>query len=292
MRLQIDGLGKQYGGSTWGVRDVSLKRDTGVHGLLGPNGAGKSTLMRMVTTVADPTEGTVYWDGTDVTDAPDTVRSVLGYLPQDFDTYPSLTLQEYLEYVGALRGLDAETARARIDDLVGLVGLRDVRDRRLDTFSGGMHQRAGIAQALLNDPELLVVDEPTVGLDPAQRVRMRNALTDTADDRVVIFSTHVVADLEATADTIAVLDDGRLVADDDAGRLIERVENRVYECTVSESTLTDLRKRADVQVCNTVRRATGYDVRIIAAEPPTDDADPASATLEDAYLDTVDDVAT
>lgn len=290
MRLRIDSLGKQYGESTWGVRDVQLERDAGVHGLLGPNGAGKSTLMRMVTTVAEPTEGTVYWDGTDVTRAPDTLRSVLGYLPQDFDTYPSLTLQEYLKYVGALQGLDAETTRTRIDDLVRLVGLQDARDQRLDTFSGGMHQRVGIAQALLNDPELLVVDEPTVGLDPAERVRMRNALADTAEDRVVIFSTHVVADLEATADTVAILDDGRLVADADVGRLIERVAGRVYECTVSESTLTTLRDD-DVQVCNTVRRATGYDVRVIAPDPPTDDAEPVAATLEDAYLDTVDDVA-
>ncbi|OYR80555.1 ABC transporter ATP-binding protein, partial [Halorubrum distributum] len=197
MRLEIESLGKQYPEGLWGVRDITLQLGAGVHGLVGPNGAGKSTLMRMLTTVTPPTEGTIYWDGTQVSESPDAIRSVLGYLPQDFDTYPTLMLEEYLEYVAALQGLDSETASARIEALLDLVNLTDVRDRRLDTFSGGMQQRAGIAQALLNDPELLVVDEPTVGLDPEERVRMRNALADTADDRVVIFSTHVVADIEA-----------------------------------------------------------------------------------------------
>jgi ABC-type multidrug transport system ATPase subunit len=214
------------------------------------------------------------------------VRSVLGYLPQDFDTYPTLTLDEYLEYVAALRGLDAETTDARIEALLELVNLSDVRDRRLDTFSGGMHQRAGIAQALLNDPELLVVDEPTVGLDPEERVRMRNALAATADDRVVVFSTHVVADVEATADTVTVLEDGRVVTHADADDLIRSVEGDVYECRISPSTLDRLRE--EFRICNTVRRADGVDVRLVAEEAPTDDADPVAATLEDAYLETVE----
>jgi ABC-type multidrug transport system ATPase subunit len=286
MRLRTETLGKRYDGTTWGVRDVDLSLDAGVHGLLGPNGAGKSTLMRMLTTVTPPTEGNIYWDGTDVTESPDVVRSVLGYLPQDFDTYPTLTLDEYLEYVAALRGLDAETTDARIEALLELVNLSDVRDRRLDTFSGGMHQRAGIAQALLNDPELLVVDEPTVGLDPEERVRMRNALAATADDRVVVFSTHVVADVEATADTVTVLEDGRVVTHADADDLIRSVEGDVYECRVSPSTLDRLRE--EFRICNTVRRADGVDVRLVAEEAPTDDADPVAATLEDAYLETVE----
>lgn len=286
MRLRMEGLGKQYGGTTWGVRDVTLDLAAGVHGLLGPNGAGKSTLMRMLTTVTPPTEGQLYWDGTEVTDSPDVVRSVLGYLPQDFDTYPTLTLQEYLEYVAALRGLDAATTDARIEALLELVHLTDVRDRRLDTFSGGMHQRAGIAQALLNDPDLLVVDEPTVGLDPEERVRMRNALADTADDRVVIFSTHVVADLEATADTVTVLDEGQVVTHAEAEELIRSVEGDVYECRVSPSALDGLRE--EYRICNTVRRADGFDVRLVADEAPTADAEAVPATLEDAYLETVE----
>lgn len=284
--LRLEGLGKRYGETAWGVRDVTLELEPGVHGLLGPNGAGKSTLMRMVTTVTEPTEGTVYWDDTDVTESPDTVRSVLGYLPQDFDTHPMLRLEEYLEYAAALQGLPTETASARIDQLLELVGLADVRDRRLDTFSGGMHQRVGIAQALLNDPDLLVVDEPTVGLDPEERVRMRNALADTAEGRVVIFSTHVVADVEATADTVAVLQDGQLVRHEETETLITSVDGRVYECTVPEAQFEELERQ--FQVSNTVRRASGLEARVIASEPPTAGAEPVAATLEDAYLDTLD----
>jgi ABC-type multidrug transport system ATPase subunit len=288
MRLRVDSVGKRYAGDIWGVRDVSLQLDAGVHGLVGPNGAGKSTLMRMLTTVAAPTEGAIYWDGTRIRDSPGTVRRVLGYLPQDFDTYPALTLDEYLEYVAALRGLDSETASARIEALLDLVNLTDVRDRRLETFSGGMHQRAGIAQALLNDPELLVVDEPTVGLDPEERVRMRNALADTADDRVVIFSTHVVADIEATADTVTVLEDGDVLAHAPTESLIRSVAGDVYECRVTESTLARLRDRHPI--CNTVQRADGFEVRLVADDPPTADADRVTASLEDAYLRTVTDV--
>lgn len=188
--LRTDGLSKQYGSDTWGIRDVSLELDEGIHGLLGPNGAGKSTLMGILTTVMKPTAGTAYWNGSDIVDAPDAVRPVLGYLPQDFGTYPDLTLSEFLEYLAALCGLDSETASARITELIELVNLADARDRKLKTFSGGMHQRVGIAQALLNDPELLVVDEPTVGLDPEERVRLRNALSNTGDDRVIILSTE------------------------------------------------------------------------------------------------------
>lgn len=286
MRLRTEALGKRYSENAWGVRDVTLQLGAGVHGLVGPNGAGKSTLMRMLTTVTAPAEGEIYWDGTAVTESPSVVRRVLGYLPQDFDTYPTLTLQEYLEYVAALRGLDAETADARIEALLELVNLVDVRDRRLDTFSGGMHQRAGIAQALLNDPELLVVDEPTVGLDPEERVRMRNALADTADDRVVLFSTHVVADIEATADTVAVLDDGEVITHADTGDLIQSVEGDVYECRVSAPMLEKVRE--DYRICNTVRRADGFDVRLVGDDPPMADAEPVAASLEDAYLRTVE----
>ncbi len=202
--------------------------EPGVHGLMGPNGAGKSTLMRLVTTVAEPTEGEIRWDGTSVVDRPATVRSRLGYLPQDFDTYPSLRLEEFLEYVAALRGLDGETASARTDELLELVNLQHVRDRRLDTFSGGMHQRVGIAQALLNDPDLLVVDEPTVGLDPEERVRIRSALADTAGDRVVLLSTHIVPDVETMASQVTVLDDGDPVTRERIEQMLRRVEGRVY----------------------------------------------------------------
>jgi len=286
MELRTDDIGKRYDEETWGIRDVSLELDEGIHGLLGPNGAGKSTLMGILSTVLTPTTGTAYWNGTDVTESPDVVRSVLGYLPQEFGTYPDLTLEEFLEYVAALRGLDGETASARIEEMIALTNLRQVRDRKLKTFSGGMGQRVGIAQALLNDPELLIVDEPTVGLDPEERVRLRNALVSTATDRVVVLSTHIVPDVESTADTLAILDDGRLVTHAPVEDVLERVTGRVYECVVPSGEVGPLRDR--YQVCSTVRRSDGVTVRAIAEEPPTETAEQVSATLEDAYLDSVD----
>ncbi|WP_081661380.1 ABC transporter ATP-binding protein [Halopiger djelfimassiliensis] len=286
MKLRTEQLGKQYGQDTWGIRDISLELEDGIHGLLGPNGAGKSTLMKILTTVMKPTTGTAYWNGTNIVESPEKVRPILGYLPQDFGTYPDLTLDEFLEYMAALRGLDSETASARIDELIALTNLVDVRSRKLKTFSGGMRQRVGIAQALLNDPELLIVDEPTVGLDPEERVRLRSALTNTATDRVVILSTHIVPDVEATANTIALLDNGRLITHTGVEELVNRVSGKVYECIVPRSELS--RIKSQYQVCSTVQRSDGVKVRLIAETPPTDDAERVTPTLEDAYLDTVD----
>lgn len=309
--LEVSSLGKQYAADTWGVRDVTATFEPGVHGLMGPNGAGKSTLMRLLTTVAEPTEGEIRWNGTDVTESPGVVRKRLGYLPQDFDTYPSLSLAEFLEYVAALRGMDPETASARTEELLELVNLKHVRDQRLSTFSGGMHQRAGIAQALLNDPDLLIVDEPTVGLDPEERVRIRSALADTAGDRVVLLSTHIVPDVESTASKVAVLDDGRLVTHEASEALIDRVDGRVFECTVSRDEMADVER--EFQVCSTVERSDGVEVRLVAPDEKTaatgdgaaggaatgdgaagdaaalpDDARQVPATLEDAYLDVIE----
>jgi len=286
MKLRTEGLGKQYGQGTWGIRDVSLELDEGIHGLLGPNGAGKSTLMGILATVVEPTSGTAYWNGTDIVESPDVVRTVLGYLPQDFGTYPDLTLEEFLEYVAALRGIGSETASARIEEMITLTNLVDVRDRKLKTFSGGMHQRVGIAQALLNDPDLLIVDEPTVGLDPEERVRLRSALANTASDRVVILSTHIVPDVEATANEIAILDDGRLVTHASVQELIDRVSGQVYEAVVPPSDVATFREQH--QVCSTVQRSDGVKIRLIADAPPTETSNPVSATLEDGYLDAVD----
>lgn len=286
MKLRIEELGKKYAEDTWGIRDVSLKLNEGIHGLLGPNGAGKSTLMSILTTVMKPTTGTVYWEDTDIVASPGTIRSVLGYLPQEFGVYPDLTLEEFLEYMAALRGLDSETATARIDEMIALTNLANVRNRKLKTFSGGMRQRVGIAQALLNDPDLLIADEPTVGLDPEERVRLRSALSNTATDRIVILSTHIVPDVESTAHKIAILDNGRLLTHTNIEDLVSRVAGEVYECLVPRNELSTLREQ--YQVCSTVQRSDGIKVRLIAATPPTDDATQVSPTLEDAYLETID----
>lgn len=286
MALRTSSLGKKYDSATWGVRDIDLEFGTGIHGLLGPNGSGKSTLMRMLTTVMKPTEGSAYWNDVDITESPEAVRSVLGYLPQDFGVYPDLTLEEFLEYVGALRGLDSETTSARIAELLELTNLERARDQKLKTFSGGMRQRAGIAQALLNDPELLVVDEPTVGLDPEERVRFRNALSELAADRVVVLSTHIVPDIEATANTVALLDDGKLLAHTEPASLLDRVTGDVYELSVSRDELETLREQH--LVSSTVQRQDGVRARVIAKSPPASSSVTVEPTLEDAYLRTLD----
>ncbi len=284
-RLRTEQLGKQYG-DTWAVEDVTLELGEGIHGLLGPNGAGKSTLLRTLTTLTQPTTGTAYWNGMDLTTTPDAVRSVLGYLPQSFGAYPELTVVEFLEYVATLRGLDDETASARIEAQLELTNLGDVRDERIGTFSGGMRRRVGIAQALVNDPDLLIVDEPTVGLDPEERVRFRNVLSSAADDRVVILSTHIVPDVEATANTVALLNNGELVTHTDPETLAERVAGDVYEAVVPRAELDTL--RAQHQVCRTVQRSDGVEARLLAGERPTETADRVAPTLEDAYLACID----
>jgi ABC-type multidrug transport system ATPase subunit len=283
MRLTIENVCKRYRGDVWALRDFSLTLEPGVLGLLGPNGAGKSTLMRIIATVTRPTSGQVVWDGVDTGRSPDAVRSVLGYLPQDFGVYPHLNAQEFLEYLAAVKGLDGRPARRRIEELLELVGLIDVRRRPLGGYSGGMKQRVGIAQALLNDPRLLIVDEPTVGLDPEERVRFRGVLADLASDRIVILSTHIVPDVEATATTIALIHRGRLLQHTAPERLLQTVEGRVWEWTVPSVDLPALKARHVVS--GTTCRSDGMRVRVVSDECPAAEAAVVVPTLEDAYLD-------
>lgn len=283
MTLQLESIGKRYAEDVWGVQDIDLELEPGIHGLLGPNGAGKSTLMRIITTVSKPTTGTAYWNGTDIIDSPDAVRNILGYLPQDFGVYPDLTAREFLQYIAALRGLDRKTANDRIDELLAVTGLQQDQDRKLRTFSGGMRQSVGIVQALLNDPELLVVDEPTVGLDPEKRVQVRNLLTSVASERVVLLSTHIVPDIEATANKVALLQDGELLTHTTPESLIKGTEGKVFEYLAPREELDEIRRQ--YQVSSTVQQSDGVKVRVIADDQPTPSAEPVTPTLEDAYLD-------
>ena len=289
MNLTIDNAGKLYKGGVWGLRSFSLSLGPGVLGLLGPNGAGKSTLMRILATITKPTEGRVTWNGTDVAERPDAVREVLGYLPQDFGVYPNLDAVEFLEYIAAAKGLDGPTAKRRIDELLELVNLTGVRKRPVGKFSGGMKQRVGIAQALLNDPRLLIVDEPTGGLDPEERVRFRNLLSELSGERIVILSTHIVSDVEAVATDIAIVRKGNLVAHRTPEELLRQVEGKVWEWAAPADTLADVKRK--FLVSSTMRRSEGVRVRVIAPERPHADASPATPTLEDAYLAAVSDTA-
>ena len=283
MQLTISGLGKRYGGKTWALHDFDLTLGPGILGLLGPNGAGKSTLMRILATITRPSAGTVAWDGTDVVRHPDSLRSVLGYLPQDFGVYPNLTAVEFLEYLSAVKGLDGRAARSRIRTLLDLVNLADAANRPLGGYSGGMKQRVGIAQALLNDPKLLIVDEPTVGLDPEERVRFRNLLSDLSGERVVILSTHIVSDVEATASDIAIVDRGSLIRRGVPEEIIRGVAGRVWEWLVPSARLAEVKARH--LVSGTIRRADGVAVRLVCDSAPDPSATSVEPTLEDAYLD-------
>jgi ABC-2 type transport system ATP-binding protein len=281
LQLTIDGVSKRYGRNMLALQDFSLELGSGVLGLLGPNGAGKTTLMSILATITKPTSGTIRWNGTDLAEDPNAIRSVLGYLPQDFGVYPNLNAVEFLEYLAAVKGLDGTAARRRIDELLNLVNLTDVRKRPLGGYSGGMRQRIGIAQALLNDPRLLIVDEPTAGLDPEERVRFRNLLSDLSGDRIVILSTHIVSDVEATATDIALISQGKLVAHSAPEDLLHAVEGRVWEWVVSSAELNAVRQQ--YLISNMTRRSDGVHVRLLASQPPAGTG-PVAPTLEDAYL--------
>jgi ABC-2 type transport system ATP-binding protein len=287
MQLSINAVTKQYRKGVVGLRDFSLELRPGVLGLLGPNGAGKSTLMRILATITKPTSGSVTWNGTDIVAEPDALREVLGYLPQDFGVYPNLNVVEFLTYLGAAKGLDPAAARRRIDELLQLVNLVEVRKRPLGGFSGGMRQRVGIAQALLNDPQLLIVDEPTGGLDPEERVRFRNLLSELSGERIVILSTHIVSDVEATATEIAVVRQGRLVCHLSPEALLHSVEGRVWEWTVPSAELTLAKQRH--LISSTMRRSDGVRLRAVCDAMPAPEAQRVSPTLEDAYLFAVSD---
>jgi ABC-type multidrug transport system ATPase subunit len=282
MELVISDVSKQYRGGTQALRNFTLRIGSGVLGLLGPNGAGKSTLMRILATVSRPTTGTILCNGIDLIRHPNDVRSFLGYLPQDFGVYPNLNVVEFLEYVAAAKGIPSRFSRKRIDDLLQLVNLVDVRKRPLGSFSGGMKQRVGIAQALLNDPTFLIVDEPTGGLDPEERVRFRNVLSDLSGERIVILSTHIVSDVEATATGIALIRGGSLQAHAKPEEYLKMASGKVWECTVPYDRFPALQQR--YIICSALRRPEGVRVRLIHRDSPAEGAMPVTPTLEDAYL--------
>ncbi|MDX1636656.1 MAG: ABC transporter ATP-binding protein [Balneolaceae bacterium] len=277
-RLQIRDVSKYYGNQA-ALEGVSLEMDSGILGLLGPNGAGKSTLMRIVATIAEPSGGSVWWNERPISDNPNRLRSVLGYLPQQFGVYPHLTAREFLRYLSAAKGVHAPE---RVEDLLARVNLTEYADRRLETYSGGMKQRAGIAQALLNDPELLIVDEPSSGLDPEERARFRNLLSELAGDRIVILSTHIVSDVEAVADRIAVLRDGHLLADQPPGTLLAWAEGRVWELTVDTGRLSAYRDT--YTITSATHSPQGTRIRLVSESSPEGNARSVTPSLEDAYL--------
>jgi ABC-type multidrug transport system ATPase subunit len=282
MKLTLSQLSKQYPRGAWGLRGFDLELAPGVIGLLGPNGAGKSTLMQILATVSQPSAGTVKWNDADVLKSPDALRAVLGYLPQDFGVYPNLTALEFLEYMAAIKGMDAQSARRRIDELLTLVNLVHAARRPLGGYSGGMKQRVGIAQALLNDPQLLIVDEPTVGLDPEERVRFRSLLSDLSGERIIILSTHIVSDVEAVATEIVVIHQGRKIQHAAPETLLAQLDGKVWQWTIPSTALPALKQER--LVSGVIRRENGIQVRVVSEASPSPEARPVAPNLEDAYL--------
>jgi ABC-type multidrug transport system ATPase subunit len=284
MSLNIRHVYKQYrGNNTPALTDFSLNLEPGILGLLGPNGAGKSTLMRIIATITKPSQGTILWNGDDICKNPDIIRKELGYLPQDFGVYPNLDADEFLLYMAALKGVKRKAAEERIDDLLAFVNLLEARRRPLGEYSGGMKQRIGVAQALLNDPRILIVDEPTVGLDPEGRVRFRHLLAELARDRVVILSTHIVSDVEATANEIAIINRGQLVTLSPSEELLRVVEGKVWDWVISSFDLPIVRQR--YLLSSVIHRDDGLHVRVVTDEKPDQGAQQAlTPTLEEAYL--------
>ena len=280
--LRLEGVSFQYRGGPAAVDAVTLSLGPGILGLLGPNGAGKSTMMRMLATLTQPTAGRIIWKGVDISRNPDALRMALGYLPQDFGVYPALSAREFLRYLAAVKGLPQGLARRRVDECLEQVGLTVDADRRLGDFSGGMRQRVGIAQALLNDPQLLIADEPTVGLDPGERLRFRHLLTELAGQRLVILCTHIVSDVEASATALAIMRKGRLVFSGSPEALLGRAVGKVWDWTVAPERLDEV--RAGYHVSNSLRRADGVRVRLMSPVSPGPGAEVVQPSLEDAYV--------
>lgn len=278
--LQLDHLTKCYKDFA-AVKDVTLTLGGGVYGLLGANGAGKTTLMRMLCGILEPTKGTVRCGGADIARLGEEYRAMLGYLPQDFGCYPDFTGAEFLRYIAALKGLTRAETNRRTAELLDQVGLGDAGRKKLRAYSGGMRQRLGIAQAMLNDPQILILDEPTAGLDPRERVRFRNLIADYAKGRTVLLSTHIVSDVEAIADEILLMKQGRIEEQGTVPQLAENARGKVW--TLHTDAATAARLEAVYTVANLRHEGEGVELRLITADPPAG-AQPAAPTLEDVYL--------
>jgi ABC-2 type transport system ATP-binding protein len=281
MELTIERLSKRYG-QQWALQQLSLQATSGLLGLVGPNGAGKTTLMRMIATLLEPTEGRILWNGQDIRAHGQALRQVLGYLPQDFGVYPEFTGRQFLCYLAAMKGLPSSLIRPRVGEVLEVVNMEQVADHKLPTYSGGMKQRIGIAQALLNDPELLIVDEPTAGLDPSERVRFRTLLASLTRNRIIILSTHIISDVEAVANRLLILQQGRALTDTTPEALLAKTEGSVWSVTVDQ--VTALQLQANYQVSTMVNQMGGVTLRIVSLARPHEAAVEVSPSLEEAYL--------
>lgn len=279
MELVIDRLTKHYKNKI-AVDRLSLTLREGIYGLLGANGAGKTTLMRMMCGVLKPTSGEINFNGMDVCE--EGYRELLGYLPQNFGYYPEFSAYDFLLYIACLKGLTKPHAKEKAMELLEVVSLSDTAKKKIKTFSGGMKQRLGIAQAMLNNPKILILDEPTAGLDPKERIRFRNLISQLGKDRIVLLSTHIVSDVESIAANILMMKNGQLVHSGNLNQIIRSMEHKIYECSVDQKTAEKL--MTDYPVINLRPEGQNIFLRLAAEEKPCESAISVTATLEDLYL--------
>ena len=281
MELTICDLTKEFG-SFRAVDRVSFTMTNGVYGLLGVNGAGKTTLMRMLTTLIKPTDGEILWDGQDVFKMDGQYRKLLGYLPQDFGYYPDFSIYDYLMYIASIKGIRPAAAKERVKELLKQVGLFRARHKKMKNLSGGMKRRAGIAQAMLNDPKILILDEPTAGLDPSERIRFRNLISELSGDRIVLLSTHIVSDIEYIANEILLMKDGCITRSGTASEVVHSMPEKVWTFTVPKAQIDAYLKAYKVANVKTV--PGGAELRVLSPVRPNSAAVEAEPNLEDAFL--------
>lgn len=281
MDLTITNLTKKFDNFT-AVDNINVTMTTGVYGLLGVNGAGKTTLMRMLCTLLRPTEGIITCNGKDILAMDGDYRKILGYLPQDFGFYPEFTVKDYLLYISSIKGIKPIVAKKRVRELVAKVGLQKAFNKKMKNLSGGMKRRVGIAQAMLNNPQILILDEPTAGLDPNERIRFRNLISELAEERLVLLSTHIVSDVEYIANEILLMKDGQLIHKGTVVDLINSMKEYVWVCHVEKNMVQNLSQKN--KVSNIKSDVNGVELRIISKDKPVEKATRENATLEDVFL--------
>ena len=287
MKLEFKNVTKQYG-EVNAVNKVNCVMEKGIYGLLGVNGAGKTTLMRMLCTIVQPSEGQILWNGKDIWKLGGEYREVLGYLPQDFGYYPDLTVYDYMMYISSIKGLKMPFARKKVKQLLNQVGMEKFSKRKMKNLSGGMVRRVGIAQAMLNDPQILVLDEPTAGLDPNERIRFRNLISELSEERLVLLSTHIVSDIEYVANKILLMKDGSIRKNGTASELLSGMSEKVWICKTDKSNSVLLNKK--YKVSNIKMEEDEAVLRIISSNKPIENAVETKATLEDLFLDYFDEM--